>query len=89
MFTNNGSAARKFQEEIEVGMVGVNVPIPIPVGYHNFGGWKRSKFGEGHMFGPDQARFFTKAKTISERWPDETENTTSSFAFPSNNDVKS
>ena len=43
-------------------MVGVNVPIPIPVGYHNFGGWKRSKFGEGHMFGPDQARFFTKAK---------------------------
>jgi len=89
MFTNSGSAARKFQEEIEVGMVGVNVPIPIPVGYHNFGGWKRSKFGEGHMFGPDQARFFTKAKTISERWPDETENTTSSFAFPSNNDVKS
>jgi len=87
MFTGSGSAARKFQEEIEVGMVGVNVPIPIPVGYHNFGGWKRSKFGEGHMFGPDQARFFTKAKTISERWPDETEDTTSSFAFPSNNDV--
>lgn len=87
MFTGSGSAARKFQEEIEVGMVGVNVPIPIPVGYHNFGGWKRSKFGEGHMFGPDQARFFTKAKTISERWPDETEDTTSSFAFPSNSDV--
>ncbi|MGE7114666.1 CoA-acylating methylmalonate-semialdehyde dehydrogenase [Lysinibacillus sp. NPDC047702] len=89
MFTNSGAAARKFQEEIEVGMVGVNVPIPIPVGYHNFGGWKRSKFGEGHMFGPDQARFFTKSKTISERWPDETEDTASSFAFPSNNDVKS
>lgn len=89
MFTNSGAAARKFHEEIEVGMVGVNVPIPIPVGYHNFGGWKRSKFGEGHMFGPDQARFFTKAKTISERWPDEKETTTSSFAFPSNNDVKS
>jgi len=89
MFTNSGAAARKFQEEIEVGMVGINVPIPIPVGYHNFGGWKRSKFGEGHMFGPDQARFFTKAKTISERWPDETEDTASSFAFPSNNDVKS
>ncbi len=87
MFTGSGSAARKFQQEIEVGMVGVNVPIPIPVGYHNFGGWKRSKFGEGHMFGPDQARFFTKAKTISERWPDVTEDTTSSFAFPSNNDA--
>lgn len=86
MFTSSGRAARKFQEEIEVGMVGINVPIPIPVGYHNFGGWKRSKFGEGHMFGPDQARFFTKAKTISERWPDEEEDTTSSFAFPSNND---
>ncbi len=51
IFTNNGAAARKFTSEIEVGMVGVNVPIPIPVGYHNFGGWKRSKFGEGHMFG--------------------------------------
>ena len=87
MFTRSGRAARKFQEEIEVGMVGINVPIPIPVGYHNFGGWKRSKFGEGHMFGPDQARFFTKAKTISERWPDEAENTTSSFAFPSNSDT--
>ena len=88
IFTNSGPAARKFQEEIEVGMVGVNVPIPIPVGYHNFGGWKRSKFGEGHMFGPDQARFFTKAKTISERWPDETEDTTTSFAFPSNDELK-
>lgn len=87
MFTSSGRAARKFQEEIEVGMVGINVPIPIPVGYHNFGGWKRSKFGEGHMFGPDQARFFTKAKTISERWPDEEEDTTSSFAFPSNSDT--
>lgn len=87
MFTSSGRAARQFQEEIEVGMVGINVPIPIPVGYHNFGGWKRSKFGEGHMFGPDQARFFTKAKTISERWPDEEEDTTSSFAFPSNSDT--
>lgn len=88
IFTNSGSAARKFQEEIEVGMVGVNVPIPIPVGYHNFGGWKRSKFGEGHMFGPDQARFFTKTKTISERWPDEAEITTTTFAFPSNDELK-
>lgn len=86
IFTNNGAAARKFQEEIEVGMVGINVPIPIPVGYHNFGGWKRSKFGEGHMFGPDQARFFTKSKTISEKWLEDTDETTSSFAFPSNND---
>ncbi|MEK4486388.1 CoA-acylating methylmalonate-semialdehyde dehydrogenase [Psychrobacillus sp. FSL H8-0484] len=86
IFTNNGAAARKFTTEIEVGMVGVNVPIPIPVGYHNFGGWKRSKFGEGHMFGPDQVRFFTKAKTISEKWFEENSESHSTFAFPSNND---
>lgn len=84
IFTNDGAAARKFTTEIDVGMVGVNVPIPIPVGYHNFAGFKGSRFGEGHMFGPDQARFFTKTKTVSERWPDTTETTTSTFAFPSN-----
>ncbi len=84
IFTNDGAAARKFTTEIEVGMVGVNVPIPIPVGYHNFGGWKRSRFGEGHMFGPDQVRFFTKTKTISEKWITQDHDTTSSFAFPSN-----
>ncbi|MEH6947819.1 CoA-acylating methylmalonate-semialdehyde dehydrogenase [Bacillus sp. JJ634] len=85
IFTNSGSAAKKFKEEIEVGMVGVNVPIPIPVGYHNFGGWKRSKFGEGHMFGPDAARFFTKTKTVSEKWPESTEDeNTTTFDFPSN-----
>ena len=67
-------------------MVGVNVPIPIPVGYHNFGGWKRSRFGEGHMFGPDQVRFFTKTKTISEKWFEENSESASTFAFPSNND---
>ena len=85
IFTNDGAAARKFTTEIEVGMVGVNVPIPIPVGYHNFAGFKGSRFGEGHMFGPDQARFYTKTKTVSERWPEVTEKIASSFAFPSNN----
>ncbi|MBS4190287.1 CoA-acylating methylmalonate-semialdehyde dehydrogenase [Bacillus sp. FJAT-49705] len=85
IFTSNGSAARTFTENIEVGMVGVNVPIPIPVGYHNFGGWKRSKFGEGHMFGPDTARFFTKSKTISERWPEsKITDDQVAFDFPSN-----
>ncbi|WP_085993258.1 CoA-acylating methylmalonate-semialdehyde dehydrogenase [Oceanobacillus senegalensis] len=84
VFTNSGRHARKFTQEIEVGMVGVNVPIPIPVGYHNFGGWKGSRYGEGQMFGPDTARFFTKTKTVSERWFDqeETENETN-FDFPS------
>lgn len=83
IFTNNGAAARKFQNEIEVGMVGVNVPIPIPVGYHNFAGWKRSNFGTGVMFGPEQANFFTKRKTISEKWLDVGEDSQANFAFPS------
>ncbi|QBK25065.1 CoA-acylating methylmalonate-semialdehyde dehydrogenase [Ureibacillus thermophilus] len=83
IFTNNGAAARKFQDEIEVGMVGVNVPIPIPVGYHNFAGWKRSNFGTGVMFGPEQANFFTKRKTISEKWMDMEETSQTTFSFPS------
>lgn len=86
IFTNNGAAARKFTTEIDVGMVGVNVPIPIPVGYHNFAGWKRSRFGEGHMFGPDHVRFFTKTKIISEKWFEENSESASTFAFPSNDD---
>ncbi|QUW21378.1 CoA-acylating methylmalonate-semialdehyde dehydrogenase [Sporosarcina sp. Marseille-Q4063] len=84
IFTDSGSAARTFTENIEVGMVGVNVPIPIPVGYHNFGGWKRSTFGEGQMFGPDTVRFFTKRKTVSERWFDTSYNESKTdFSFPS------
>lgn len=84
IFTDSGRAARTFTENIEVGMVGVNVPIPIPVGYHNFGGWKRSSFGEGQMFGPDLVRFFTKRKTISERWFDtEYNESKTDFSFPS------
>ena len=83
IFTNDGAAARKFTTEIDVGMVGVNVPIPIPVGYHNFAGFKGSRFGDGVMFGPEQARFFTKTKTISERWVTSA-STKSTFAFPSN-----
>lgn len=86
IFTNDGFAARQFTTQIDVGMVGVNVPIPIPVGYHNFAGFKGSRFGEGHMFGPDQARFFTKTKTVSERWMTSNASTSSTFAFPSNND---
>ena len=86
IYTNDGLAARKFTTEIDVGMVGVNVPIPIPVGYHNFAGFKGSRFGDGHMFGPDQARFFTKTKTVSERWMTTNVSSASTFAFPSNND---
>lgn len=84
IFTNSGRDARKFTREVEVGMVGVNVPIPIPVGYHNFGGWKQSRFGDGQMFGPDTARFFTNSKTISERWFDLEDDSEADFTFPSN-----
>ncbi|HLQ96547.1 MAG TPA: CoA-acylating methylmalonate-semialdehyde dehydrogenase [Pseudogracilibacillus sp.] len=85
IFTNSGKDARNFKQNIEVGMVGVNVPVPIPVGYHNFGGWKDSRFGDGQMFGPDTARFFTQTKTISERWPDENDaKNARDFDFPTN-----
>ena len=83
VFTNSGRDARKFTQEIEVGMVGVNVPIPIPVGYYHFGGWKASRFGEGQMFGPDTARFFTKTKMVSERWFDQSYSDETNFDFPS------
>jgi malonate-semialdehyde dehydrogenase (acetylating)/methylmalonate-semialdehyde dehydrogenase len=70
IFTRDGGAARRFQDDVEVGMVGINVPIPVPVGYHSFGGWKNSLFGEAHMYGPEGIRFYTRAKTITSRWPD-------------------
>jgi malonate-semialdehyde dehydrogenase (acetylating)/methylmalonate-semialdehyde dehydrogenase len=70
IFTRDGGAARRFQEDAEVGMVGINVPIPVPVGYHSFGGWKDSLFGDAHMYGPEGVRFFTRAKAITSRWPD-------------------
>ncbi len=73
IFTRDGGAARRFQEDADVGMVGINVPIPVPVGYHSFGGWKDSLFGDAHMYGPEGVRFFTRAKAITSRWPDPAE----------------
>ncbi len=70
IFTRDGRSAHRFMTEVEAGMLGVNVPIPVPVGYFNFGGLRRSRFGDAQMFGPDAARFFTKLKTVSQRWPD-------------------
>jgi malonate-semialdehyde dehydrogenase (acetylating) / methylmalonate-semialdehyde dehydrogenase len=85
IFTRSGYASQRFAIEVEAGMLGVNVPIPIPVGYHNFGGLRRSKFGDGHMFGPDAARFYTKMKTVSQRWPEPGESDTGlEMSFPSN-----
>ena len=70
IFTNDGGAARRFQREVTVGMVGINVPIPVPVAYHSFGGWKASLFGDLHMHGPDGVRFYTRGKVVTTRWPD-------------------
>ena len=69
IFTRDGEAARYFTDNILGGMVGVNVPLPVPVAYHSFGGWKRSLFGDLHAYGPDAVRFYTKRKTITQRWP--------------------
>jgi len=69
IFTRDGETARRFSVEINVGMVGINVPIPVPVGYHSFGGWKRSLFGDIHMYGREGIHFYTKLKTITSRWP--------------------
>ncbi|MFN7055942.1 CoA-acylating methylmalonate-semialdehyde dehydrogenase [Hyphomonas sp.] len=70
IFTSNGRAAREFAAQVNVGMVGVNVPIPVPVAYHTFGGWKRSAFGDTNQHGPEGIRFWTKIKTITQRWPE-------------------
>jgi malonate-semialdehyde dehydrogenase (acetylating)/methylmalonate-semialdehyde dehydrogenase len=69
IFTRDGDAARNFTTRAKIGMVGVNVPIPVPVAYHSFGGWKRSLFGDHHMHGPEGVRFYTRLKTVTQRWP--------------------
>jgi malonate-semialdehyde dehydrogenase (acetylating)/methylmalonate-semialdehyde dehydrogenase len=69
IFTRNGDAAREFADQVEIGMVGINVPIPVPVAYHSFGGWKRSGFGDLNQYGLDGVRFYTRTKTVTQRWP--------------------
>lgn len=70
IFTRDGGAARQFQFDVEVGMVGLNVPIPVPVSYYSFGGWKASLFGDTHMYGPEGINFYTRGKVVTSRWPD-------------------
>jgi malonate-semialdehyde dehydrogenase (acetylating)/methylmalonate-semialdehyde dehydrogenase len=83
IFTQNGRAARDFAARVNVGMVGINVPIPVPVAYHSFGGWKRSAFGDINQHGMEGLRFWTKTKTVTARWPDsELEHADSSFVIP-------
>ena len=84
IFTRDGEAARYFTDNILVGMVGVNVPLPVPVAYHSFGGWKRSLFGDLSAYGPDAVRFYTKRKTITQRWPSAGVREGTVFNFPSN-----
>jgi malonate-semialdehyde dehydrogenase (acetylating)/methylmalonate-semialdehyde dehydrogenase len=81
IFTRNGRAAREFASRVEVGMVGINVPIPVPVAYHTFGGWKRSAFGDTNQHGMEGVKFYTKVKTVTARWPQGGE-TDSSFVIP-------
>ena len=69
IFTRDGDAGRTFASKVQVGMVGINIPIPVPMAFHSFGGWKRSLFGDQHMHGPEGVRFYTKLKTITSRWP--------------------
>jgi malonate-semialdehyde dehydrogenase (acetylating)/methylmalonate-semialdehyde dehydrogenase len=70
LFTSDGHAAREFSRRIEVGMVGINVPIPVPMAWHSFGGWKRSLFGDAHIYGEEGIRFYTRYKSIMQRWPE-------------------
>jgi malonate-semialdehyde dehydrogenase (acetylating)/methylmalonate-semialdehyde dehydrogenase len=72
LFTRDGGAARRFERDVEIGMVGINVPIPVPFAWYSFGGWKSSLFGDASMYGPDGIRFYTRPKVVTSRWPDET-----------------
>jgi malonate-semialdehyde dehydrogenase (acetylating)/methylmalonate-semialdehyde dehydrogenase len=83
IFTRDGEAARYFSDHIKAGMVGVNVPLPVPVAIHSFGGWKRSLFGDLFAYGPDGIRFYTRRKTITQRWPSGGIREGAQFAFPS------
>ena len=82
IFTESGYASRQFAERIEVGMVGINVPIPVPMAFHSFGGWKRSLFGPLHVHGADGVRFYTRLKTITARWPEDNVSQGNAFTMP-------
>jgi len=82
IFTRNGHAAREFAARVNVGMVGINVPIPVPVSYHTFGGWKRSGFGDTNQHGMEGVKFWTKVKTVTQRWPDSSPDGGNAFVIP-------
>jgi malonate-semialdehyde dehydrogenase (acetylating)/methylmalonate-semialdehyde dehydrogenase len=84
IFTSSGAHARKFQRSVTVGMIGINVPLPVPVAYHSFGGWKASMFGDKHIYGPEGVSFYTRGKVVTSRWPEPTHASGASYNFPSN-----
>ena len=84
IFTNDGGAARRFQSEVQVGMIGINVPIPVPVAYHSFGGWKASLFGDAKAYGVHGFDFFTREKAITSRWLDPATHGGINLGFPQN-----
>jgi malonate-semialdehyde dehydrogenase (acetylating)/methylmalonate-semialdehyde dehydrogenase len=82
IFTSSGEAARRFQRGVKVGMIGINVPIPVPMAYYSFGGWKDSLFGDKHIHGPEGVSFYTRAKVVTARWPQVSHDSAASFHFP-------
>ncbi|MDP9248719.1 MAG: aldehyde dehydrogenase family protein, partial [Candidatus Dormibacteraeota bacterium] len=85
IFTSSGEAARRFQRGVQVGMIGINVPIPVPMAYYSFGGWKESLFGDKHIHGPEGVSFYTRAKVVTARWPQRDQATGASYHFPTSN----
>jgi malonate-semialdehyde dehydrogenase (acetylating)/methylmalonate-semialdehyde dehydrogenase len=82
IFTTNGEAAREFQRQAKVGMIGINVPVPVPMAYYSFGGWKASLFGDKHVHGPEGVSFYTRAKVVTSRWPISHTRGAASYQFP-------
>jgi malonate-semialdehyde dehydrogenase (acetylating)/methylmalonate-semialdehyde dehydrogenase len=82
IFTSSGESARRFQRGVKVGMIGINVPVPVPMAYYSFGGWKDSLFGDKHIHGPEGISFYTRAKVVTSRWPQVNHLSGSSLQFP-------
>ena len=82
IFTRDGDVAREFASRVQVGMVGINVPIPVPLAYHTFGGWKRSAFGDTNQHGAEGVKFYTKIKTVTSRWPEANVRSGADFTIP-------
>ncbi len=82
IFTNSGEAARTFQRGVHVGMIGINVPVPVPMAFYSFGGWKASLFGDKHVHGAEGVSFYTRAKVVTARWPRSSNASEASFSFP-------